>query len=220
MIMDALMERFGFQWMILTLCAGVSFFQFFFEENRQLNDSSEFELVKKAKGIELYERWYPMESGKLTREIKAVCTIKTSLESAIALLWNEEKGVDWNNGTNAYKVIPQKGNQWLCYIQYDLPWPLDDQDCVLLNTPNPISKDLVFVHFNTIEHPSFPEKEQVSRIPFVKGKWVFQQKEGGIRAEYYITTTPSSILPRQVTDPIIRHNLISTLDRYRNLLEN
>lgn len=219
--MDALMEKFGFQLMILALCTGISFFDCFVEgEISKLPEySSEFVLVKKSHDIELYERWYKMESGQLSREVKAVCTINSSLDSAISLVRDESKGTAWNKGTNSFRIIPQKENGWLCYIQYSLPWPMDNQDCVLQNKPYFLSKDYAIISFRSIEHDSFPEFHGVHRIPYVKGKWVFRQKGEDIRTEYYITTTPSTILPSRITDPIIRHNLISTIDRFRSLLE-
>ena len=214
------MEKFGFQLLILAISTVVSLFDYRLEERHRLDESTDFVLVKKSQGIELYERWYKMKSGQQAREVKAVCTINASVDAAISLLQNESKGTDWNTGTNAFKVVPQKENRWVNYIQYKIPWPMDNQDCVLLNTPHFFSDEFAVVSFRTIEDSAFPEVDGVHRIPYVKGKWVFQQTEGVIRSEYYITTTPSTILPRSITDPIIRHNLINTIDKFRSHLEN
>lgn len=96
MFMTVLMEKIGFHFLILALCIVVSLFENFMEVNSGQKNSSEFELVKKDKGIALYERWYKMGSGELTREVKAVGNIDAPLDSAIALLKNESQA---KNGT-------------------------------------------------------------------------------------------------------------------------
>lgn len=218
--MIVLMEKIGFHFLILALCIVVSLFENFMEVNSGQKNSSEFELVKKDKGIALYERWYKMGSGELTREVKAVCHIDAPLDSAIALLKNESQAKNWNQGTHSVRILPQKGNNWVSYIQYNLPWPMENQDCVLQNTPQHISKDYKVIDFKTVEHEFFPEVKGVHRIPFIKGKWVFSQGNKGFTTEYYITTTPSTILPCYLIDPIIRNNLISTIDNFKSLLED
>lgn len=214
------MEKLGLQMLVLLICTGTSLFNYAMEGQTVASPSTEFVLVKEDQGIELYERWYKMKSGKLTREVKAVCTIKTSVGSATSLLQDESKASYWNKGTSRVKIIAQKENSWLSYIQYKLPWPMENQDCVLQNTRQLLSNDFAIVWFNTVEHDSFPEMDKTHRIPYIKGRWIFKQNDSQTRTEYFITTTPSTILPRQLTDPIIRQNLINTIASFRSLLEN
>jgi len=182
-------------------------------------DTTSFVLVKQDNGISLYERWYPIKPTQKAREIKAMFKVKTDCLAAIDLIRDESQGRKWNKNTEAYKVIPQNDNVWFGYIQYDLPWPVSDQDCVLQYNKN-FSGNSMSIEFRGANHPSFPVHKRIQRIGEINGKWIFTEQDNEILVEYYISTTPSSTLPAWLTDPIIRNNLIETLLSFRQILEH
>ena len=118
-----------------------------------------------------------------------------------------------------YKVIPKGENSWVSYIQYDLPWPMDNQDCVLEYSASSLKDDHIIIDFKSIEHEIFPVSTQIARITDIKGKWIFRETTTGTLVEYSITTMPSPTLPRWITDPLVRNNLIDTMDEFRTILE-
>jgi hypothetical protein len=117
-----------------------------------------------------------------------------------------------------YKIISKNENEWVTYIQYDLPWPMDHQDCVLQNIASNEDEKYI-INFESIAHEIFPTSKNVIRIEDIKGKWMFKQTATGMVVEYSIATTPSPTLPRWITDPLVRNNLIDTMDEFRNILE-
>lgn len=181
------------------------------------NDTSAYILVKKLHGIELFEKWDSIDSNISAREIKVVFSINTEIRSAALLIQDEKKGAQWNKNSNAYKIL-KADDHWIGYIQYDLPWPLHNQDCVLqyIELPSP---DTLTIAFKSVDHALFPEQNNVDRINGTSGKWILIKKPKGIQVEYFITTTPSKILPAWMTDPIIRNNLLSTMKEFREILE-
>ena len=181
-------------------------------------DTADFTLVKRSDGISLYERWYPIDSDQNAREVKATFLVKTDPTSALALLRDKEKGALWNKNTNAFDVVDIDEDTWVCYIQYDLPWPVNNQDCVLKYSAAGEPDSLV-VDFFAVDHPKFPMRSRIQRIPDTRGKWLFRKTAEGIEVEYYITTRPSKTLPNWLTDPIIRNNLIATVGAFKELLE-
>lgn len=213
------MEKLGIQLIILILCTGSSCPTYTIEDKRSHSDSSGYRLVKKSKGIELYEKWYEITANKIAREVKVTYSINASIESAAALIENEAKATQWNKGSSHYKIIPKDENSWISYIQYDLPWPVDNQDCVLHYKVSHSVGEQIVIDFKSIEHEIFPVTKNVSRILEIKGKWIFKTIPTGTRVDYSITTMPSPTLPRWATDPIVRNNLIDTMDEFRNILE-
>lgn len=206
-------------YVFLTLTVGALFC--FTAENvakTSKTDSARFVLVKEDDGIALYERWYAVRDGLQAREVKATFTVNAGSEAALALLKDESKGRDWNRNIEEYKVLPGDNNYWFSYIQYDLPWPVSNQDCVLKYN-HYYSANGIEVIFHNIHHPEFPVKKRIQRIPEISGKWIFRESEQGLVVEYYITTTPSDTLPTWLTDPIIRNNLIQNLLDFKNILE-
>ena|SRR5688500_10269832 len=186
--------------------------------HRPLADTSSFVLVKKADGILLYERWRPFAHDVLAREIKATFTIRATANAAVALMKDASKGKQWNRNTCSYKVFDLSESSWTSYVQYDLPWPVSNQDCVL-QYEEIVRPDTISVFFKGISHPMFPETNRIQRIHELRGRWVFIKTENEYFVEYFITTTPSKSLPGWVTDPIIRNNLVETLVSFRSLVE-
>lgn len=181
-------------------------------------DTANFVLVKENNGISLYERWYAFTPDKQAREIKATFHVKADSYAAVALIKDAARGRQWNKNTKAYEIVRENDSLWFGYIQYDLPWPVSNQDCVLQYNQNDSDK-AVLVAFQDADHPSFPPRKKIQRIPEISGKWIFRESDNGISVEYYISTTPSNSLPTWLTDPIIRNNLIETLTIFRTILE-
>ena len=213
------MEKLGIQLIILGIFTRTTFPGIVAGAKEDYTDSTGYILVKKTKGIELYEKWIDLSSELKAREVKVVYTIHATMESAAALLDNEAKAIQWNKGSRLYKIIPIDDNSWISYIQYDLPWPFDNQDCVLQYTAYYLAYNNIVVDFRSVDHEIFPSLKNVSRLDKVKGRWTFKETPNGTRVEYLITTTPSTTLPRWVTDPIVRNNLIDTMNEFRNILE-
>lgn len=183
------------------------------------SDTSDFVLVKENDGIALYERWYPTDvDDQLAREVKATFTLKAPLGRAVDLIRDESQGTRWNKNTSVYRIVPRNDDVWFGYVQYDLPWPVSDQDCVLY-FQRTLSRNSIQIEFKGAEHPSFPVRKKIQRIPEIAGKWVFKENETEVAVEYYVTTLPSSTLPTWLTDPIIRNNLLETLGSFREILE-
>lgn len=204
--------------MVLSISAAFTVPENFYDLKTSTGDTTGYILVKEYSGIRLFEKWDSINSHELAREVKAVFAVKTEPGLAASFLRDESKGMQWNKNTLAYKVL--KGDQkWICYIQYDLPWPVHNQDCVLLYTEY-FSHDTLNIFFKSVEHALFPVQNNVARIHDISGKWMLTRNSGGIQVEYHITTTPSKTLPRWVTDPIIRNNLLNTLVEFRTLLES
>ena len=188
------------------------------EGNARYIDTADFVLVREKDGIALYERWYAVTADQQAREVKAIFHVKSRPQAAVALIKDETKAMQWNRNTESYRILPESENVWFGYIQYDLPWPVSNQDCVLKYEQNTLHNSLL-IEFSETDHPSFPLKKRVQRIPQISGKWIIAETDDGILVEYYITTTPSDTLPTWLTDPIIRNNLIETLQHFRTILE-
>lgn len=181
-------------------------------------DTADFTLVKVSDEIAVYERWYPITARQRAREVKATFLVRTEPWNAAALIRDESMGRSWNRNVKTYKILSGQERSWICYMEYDLPWPVSNQDCVLEYKLDH-SKDYLEVSFKGIDHPSFPLQNRIERIAEVRGKWIFIRTDEGIAVEYYITTTPSSTLPSWITDPIIRNSLVETLSSFRKILE-
>ncbi len=181
-----------------------------------------FELVRDEDSILVYERWvtFPASEPPTTaREVKSEFFIKGNIEDALALLQDESKISVWQKHVTEFKVYPHSDSLWYEYSYHDIPWPVSDQDHFLeYRIQNPV-EDGVFITFHTIENNKLaPVRKGVSRMT-LSGSWYLEETAGGkIKATYRILSMPGN-MPRFLTDPVIRNNLMSTVRNYIDILE-
>lgn len=179
-------------------------------------NTGDFRLVKQSENVFLYERWIDAGAGEKVREIKAVFLVHADAENIMRVLKDPAKGKAWNVNAKHYQVLrtPDE-NRWISYIQYDIPWPFDDQDCCLAFQANGHE-----VSFESTSHSAFPVAEGMTRISGTRGKWMLEDTHSGnVKVTYLITTDRSKKIPRWVSDPIVHSNLIKTMEKFKSLAE-
>lgn len=182
-----------------------------------------FELVRSEGDIAVYERWvtFPKSDPPITaREVKSEFFVDSSVEDALALLQDESRIHVWQKHVSEFKIYPDTDSVWYEYSYHDIPWPVSDQDHFLQYTiQDPMEDDGIFITFETVENKELtPERKGVSRMT-LSGSWYFQNMpDGKVKATYRILSMPGK-LPRFITDPVIRNNLMSTVKAYIGLLE-
>lgn len=178
--------------------------------------ASDFEKVGEQKQVTLYERWIPSETGEQVRELKAEFTIQSDLATIVQLLKDEAKGKNWNVNATDHRIRSTSNPaHWLTYTLYDIPWPFDDQDC-LVRYELKNSQSQTIIGFESILDKRFPIKTKVDRVTGVQGSWVLKQIDRGrIRVVYRITSDRSSKVPRWISDKVIHSNLYSTMAAFK-----
>jgi hypothetical protein len=186
----------------------------------------EFELVRKneKEKISIYERWitFPGSNPPVkAREVKGDFFVQSTVPKALALLKNEEKIFKWQSHVSEFKVyVTSDTTTWNEYSYHDIPWPVSDQDHFLEYTvqPGSNSERVKIVFQSKVNAAVAPVREDASRMQLY-GTWTFEKiDEQKIKVSYTILSKPSHI-PRIFTDPVIRSNLMSTIESYIDVLE-
>ena len=183
-----------------------------------------FELVKNEDNIVVYERWvtFPGSNPPITaREVKSEFYIRGNMHHALSLLQDESHIGVWQKHVSEFKVYPHSDSVWYEYSYHDIPWPVSDQDHYLeYRIQDPIEDDGIFITFETVNnHKVAPVRKNVSRMTLA-GSWYFQKiSPHKIKVTYRILSMPGN-LPRFLTDPVIRSNLMTTVRAYIDILEN
>ncbi len=188
-----------------------------------LYGNSQFKLIKKNTHTELYERWIQVNNDQV-RELKAVFTVNSNITSVIRLIKSQENGTRWQTKAKKYIVKnTQSAMVWLNYIQYDLPAIMDDQDCLLMytmHTPEKDPADYCEIEFASTTDSQFPVTEKIKRITGIRGSWKMEkQNNTSLKITYTISSNRDKTIPRFVSDPIIRDNLMKTMDNFKKQLE-
>lgn len=184
-------------------------------------DTDNFKLIKKNETLTLYERWIPATGGGTVRQLKAVFQVRSGVRDIIALLRNPALVSRWNAGVMSSAIYASPGGTgWLYYVSYDIPWPFNDQDCLLRYQVLELGNDAATIAFHSVESNRFPVSQSFDRITHVRGQWlVTPLGEGLLQVTYLITTDRSKQIPRWVSDPVIHRHIFQTLTEFKRLVE-
>ena len=187
-------------------------------------DKEGFVLVKKDGAISVFERWivFPKSDPPFeAREVKGEFFYNNNMFAGLNLLQDESKIQIWQKHVSEFKVYPQPDTTtWLEYSYHDIPWPVSDQDHFLEYKINKIVPGKsVFLTFESRDMPSIaPVRKGVTRMQ-LSGSWTLEQiGPYRTKATYRILSKPIGI-PKWLTDPIIRNNIMTTIEEYVALLE-
>jgi hypothetical protein len=176
----------------------------------------EFNFIKGSDNIYLYYRWINSSKGYQTRELKAVTEIQASPAEIVQLLKDAQKIPTWiRSASNCRHLQTISREHWVNYLMFSVPWPLNDQDCILRYTVEKSTTNIVRVHFSSDEDYLKPS-EGIKRIKGISGTWVITPlKEGKCKLECFFSSDEPSRLPRWATDPIIQNNVLKMMDAFR-----
>lgn len=187
-------------------------------------DNEGFVLVKKDGTTTIYERWitFPNSDPPIeAREVKGEFFFNNTMFAGLNLIQDEKKIQEWQKHVSEFKVYPQRDTMsWLEYSYHDIPWPVSDQDHLLKYTIlEVIPGKSVFIAFESRENETLaPVRKGVTRME-LSGSWKWEQiSPGKTKVTYRILSKPIGI-PKWLTDPIIRSNIMTTIEEYVALLE-
>lgn len=179
-----------------------------------------FTLVKSEKNISLYEREVIHKDMKV-REVKVEVMVKTSANALLAFLQNDKQIKQWNPKIEYVQIQPGSVTNWITYTKIDLPWPLSDQDMVVQYKVQKHTNNEALVVFNSIGCSAFPEKNNISRVHHVAGTWqLIPVNDKMSKVVYCIRSERKSSIPKSISDPFIRDNLMQSMNNLKTILEH
>jgi hypothetical protein len=177
----------------------------------------EYGIVMKDERITLYERWvFFLDTNIKGREIKGVFETSASMDEMVTTVVDETRIRDWQTNIIKYQYIPGSDSIWHTYALYKMPWPLNKQDYLLKYTLRKRTDNLVVLTFQDSKNEQLaPLNKNVDRKATI-GQWQFEKLLNGKTKVIYTIVTKPTGYPRFITDPIVRHSLMSIIN---NLIE-
>jgi hypothetical protein len=169
-----------------------------------------WKLEKNEQNISVYTR---SVTGSKFKEFKAVTIVKTSLPSLVALLKDLPSQTLWIDQCIMAKSL-KKVNETEDYIYYvsHAPWPVSDRDMIThsLITQDSVTK-IVKIQMNGI--PAFiPKKENLVRVPFLKGNWELIPREKDlVEIIYQLHADPGGSIPGWLANYTVVDNPFKTM---------
>jgi hypothetical protein len=186
-------------------------------------DKDGFVLVRKEGTTAIYERWitFPKSNPPVeAREVKGEFYFDNDVNAGFKLLQDEKKIQEWQKHVSEFKVYLQSDTtSWLEYSYHDIPWPVSDQDHFLKYSIVKLESGRIYVTFESQKNEALaPVRKGVTRME-LSGSWTWEQiSPHQTKVTYRILSKPIGI-PKWLTDPIIRNNIMTTIEEYVALLE-
>jgi hypothetical protein len=186
-------------------------------------NGAEFVLVKKEDNVFIYERWikFPKSNPPVdAREVKGEFHFHNTINEAVRLLQNEKKIGDWQSHVSEFRVFKTADStKWFEYSYHDIPWPVSDQDHLLVYTIVRSDTNELFIGFESFADEKLaPTRRGVTRME-LSGSWTFERVDNNkVKATYRILSMPMGI-PKFLTDPIIRNNMMTTIQEFIGIIE-
>jgi len=195
---------------------------FFSNDPSTIDVNAKFNLVRSDDNISIYTRWIPVTETRSTRQLKAEFVIDCPAEKVVSVLRDEKSYTKWMKATKTYyrlKTINE--NQWYSYVQFSIPWPLNNQDCILKYEVHECA-DPSKTEITLAGEPDFLQTyEAVERISHMEGSWVITKIGAGkSRVEYLVYSKQAPKFPTWITDPLIQKNLLKTMNAFREIVKN
>lgn len=183
--------------------------------------TNDYKFIRNEKEISISSREIILEDGRATRELRAEFTVNTSINRLISAIKEDKLSRQWMQGIEDFSVISRSSeNNWKAYIQYKIPWPLNNQDCIIDYTSIVSDNGNTYtIKLNGV--PSYlPKKPGIERITHLSGRWIMKRvSDKSYRVVYTIYTEQKPKYPRWITDPIVQDNLINSMSAFRELTE-
>jgi hypothetical protein len=190
--------------------------------NKSKPGNSKFELARTSKSISIFTRWIPATETRQTRQLKAEFYIDCFVKDVVAVLEDESTYTCWMKAAKSYyRLKTVNENQWYSYVQFSIPWPLNNQDCILKYNilENPENGQ---VKISLKSEPSYMQTHKgVERISHMEAMWIITQIEPSkTHVEYLVYSKQEPKFPTWITDPLIQKNLLKTMDALRSVVIN
>jgi len=178
-------------------------------------------LLKKDKNITLWYRWILLSDKRTTRELKAEFIVSAIPDQVLSVLRNDKLALQWMQGVKEFNHLNKASeNCWFTYLQYEIPWPLSNQDCIIRYNLQINGKDKGYYISLTGEPGYIPAKQGVTRIPHLRGNWkIVPLGSKQSKVAYTIYSAQKPTFPRWITDPLIQNNLIKTMQAFNEITE-
>jgi hypothetical protein len=176
----------------------------------------DFRMLKNKNGIDLYYRWMQMSDGKQVRQMKAVLEINGGTEDVFKLLKDEKLAAGWIPSAEQFRNLTRiDGPEWVSYIQFAIPWPFADQDCILEYKSRVNASGETVIDFRT--NPDYiATVDGISRMKDINGSFVIRQLPNGHSIlECYFLSEKASVIPRWITEPIITGSILNLMEALR-----
>lgn len=180
-----------------------------------------FELVREENGIKVLRQ---LNEDQGVFRVKVETLAKEPIHGMLKMNTEPDQWPHWMPKVTHAEFIKPGEDHYTVYIQYESPWPVQNRESV---TEARVSKDnatgTVRLSFHTVES-NRPIADDHTRIPTIKGEWVFTPQDDQTLIEYDVLVDPGGSVPKWMVNmesveipyqTVV--NMLANMPKYRNV---
>ena len=177
----------------------------------------DWELYKSENGINIYSH---IAAGSEYKEIKSVITIKTSLNSAVALIFDWDAYPQWNYRCGESKTLKKISETEVIHYQTtQTPWPALNQDFILDIKLTQDEKTKVITIKSTNIPTYIPVYENRARLAEFSALWtLIPFKDGTVQLIYQFKVKPGGYVPVWLVNIAVQSGPYETMVKFKEWL--
>ncbi len=183
-----------------------------------LKPLEDWQLAKNNDSIRVYVRRIQADSSRVEHQLRVVMDMHADLWAVVATLRDQKHLKDWiNRAVECYNFDIIDDFHWHNYIEFNIPWPLNNQDIVTKNTMHQDSVTKIVRLEIVDDNNKLPPRKGVDRIPSFEGTWTITPIKGGrVHMEYTVYAGQKPWLPWWVISPFVEYGVWKTLHDMRD----
>lgn len=159
-------------------------------------DSEElsWDLVNEEDGIEVFTRTNEISNLK---EIRIICTVKTSMEQLTDFLSEVQLYKDWTYKCSSSELLNRTSkNEFSYYITLDFPFPFEDRDLIVDSKHSIDPSTGVYHSYSLASTSSTNLNDDFIRISEFESRWeITPQEQGVLLVDYTALSNPGGDIP-------------------------
>jgi hypothetical protein len=184
----------------------------------QVSEKSSWNLVNDEDGIEVFTR---TSENSNVKEIRIICTVKTSMEQMTKFLSRVPLYTDWVYKCNSSLLLKQKSqSEFSYYITLDFPFPFDDRD-LMVDSKHSLDPITGVYHSSSVvsKNTALPNDEFVHISEF-ESRWeITPQKQGMLLVDYTALSNPGGDIPVWLVNLAITKGPKETMKNFIRMVE-
>ncbi|MCF8301896.1 MAG: hypothetical protein K9I94_01370 [Bacteroidales bacterium] len=177
---------------------------------------AKWKLRKQEDGIRVYTR---QTIGSDFKSFRATTTIDAEPKAIMAVLLNLNKVPEWTPDITHARLLREiEEGKEIVYMQYNLPWPINDRD-VVFEQQFKREADTLWL-CSEYKAGYLPEKQDYTRVEALKGFWKLVDTGSSTHTIYQLHSNPGGKLPAWLVNWKIINAPYKTLHNLRNRVED
>ncbi|MDA8595501.1 START domain-containing protein [Flavobacteriaceae bacterium] len=176
-----------------------------------------WELKRDSKNIRIYTREIPDSDIK---EYRAQMLVNAPVQRIVDYVLDYDLMMQWNKTVVDYKVLEQKDDGDIVYMENSAPWPVENRDNISLVSLEYLPDGSARIFLEGVSEDLVPQKKGVVRMKNVKGYWEIRPFKDKTMVVQQMYGDPEGSIPSSFVNGFMASSAHKTFKALREICES